>query len=482
MNQPTQQPTNWQQPEHSFPDNFQWQVCKLMVSDQNFLIQAKNHLPIEFFSKELPSSEFLIKAVEIIYQHSNSAEFRNLPPTQLIFENYLAQKLAKMDVSEQGIYSNGFQGITNYLYSQDWSGQEVQYVRDNIFKWIKDRASRALTVDIKNGIDRGKTLEDIGVDKRLKEIQQIGFSTLNDGIDLFGDALTTWNWLNTKEFRSVLSTGSPHFDKVLMGGYGRKELTTYIAPPNVGKSTVMCDQTGKLVRRGRSGMYISLEQSDLLIMMKIMSSIMQIIPAQWMEHKELVWQWAQWFAEGQSRLAIQQFPSGRITTNDIEASLLNRATQWGHMPDFLVLDYADLLRPINRYENFRHQLTEIYTDLRGIAVEYDIAIITASQANRGAVGAQRVSIEDLAEAFDKAAISDVMIGISQTEEEHQNSRARLYLAKNRIGPKHVEIPVTLNFALSCMYEEEQRIGLAQTEVNAQDVMSNLAGMMGQPNG
>lgn len=447
-----------------------------MVSDPTFLMQVKPHLPIEFFSKEEQNGEFLVKAAELVYQHTSQPDHRNHPPTQMIFNTLVAEYIHKLDDAHRAIYTQNLNGLSHYLYNQEWAAQDIGWVREHVYDWIRERASRSLTIEMKKAIDAGRSLEEIDVVKRARDISMIGLSTVDHGIDLFGDDNTTWEWLNTKELRSYMGTGSPAQDRVMSGGYGRKELTTFIAPPNVGKTTIMCDQTGKLVVNSRAGLYISLEQSALLIMQKIISSVCNLPPTEWFsnpQNTDLVWRWHQYLKTNGSRLGIKQLAANRATTQDIEAYILSTAQRWGKMPDFVVIDYADLARPIHRYENVRHQLSEIYTDIRSIGQEYDIAMITASQANRGAVGADRIGIEDLAEAFDKAAISDVMIAICQTDEEQQNDRARLYWAKNRIGRKHVEIPVSVNYALARMQEDEQRMGM---DAMAQRAAQNLAGI------
>ena len=467
---------DWQQPAKQFPPQFQWSVLKLMVSDPLFLMQVKPHLPVEFFSKEEQNGEYLVKAADLIYQHSDQPEYRNHPPTRMIFNTLAVEYLQKLTDAERGIYRQGLEGLSYYLYDQEWNANEVGWVREHVYDWIRERSSRSLTIEMKKAIDSGKTLEEIDFISKARDISMIGMSTVDHGIDLFGDDQTTWEWLNTKELRHYMGTGSPAFDRVMAGGYGRKELTTFIAPPNVGKTTIMCDQTGKLIVNSRRGLYISLEQSALLIMQKIISSVCNLPATEWFSNEQntgLVWQWHNYLKTNGSRLGIKQLAANRATTRDIEAYILSTAQRWGSMPDFVVIDYADLARPIHRYENVRHQLSEIYTDIRSIGMELDIAMITASQANRGAVGADRIGIEDLAEAFDKAAISDVMIAICQTDEEQQNDRARLYWAKNRIGRKHVEIPVSVNYGLARMHEDEQRMGL---DAMAQRAANDLSGI------
>lgn len=470
-----QQSPVWQ-PENIFPQSFQWTVLKLMLHDPTFYRQVRPHLPVEFFSKEVQNGEYLVRAVELVYSHMGSG-LRAVAPNRMVFETLCAQHCATLDDQWRGSYIDAFNGLTGYLYDHPWHVGELEFVQEKTFEWVRQRAEMSLLVEAKRAIDQNQNLGQIDLIERAREISRIGIIHDDIGIDLFGTEEATWRALSTREVRSCIPTGNENIDKVFSGGHGRKELTVYEAPPNTGKTTVMAAFASKFLLRGFKGVYISCEQSDLLIMQKVMASISGIDPNQWFTSEVNtmhVWRWAQWLTQHSCRLAIVQFVAGKATTMDVETYLLNVQAQWGAMPDFCIVDYADLLGARRPRDQKRIELLEIYTDLRSIGQELDLAMITASQSNRSSVGKERIGIEDLTECFEKASVADVIVAICQTEEEQRDNLLRLFFAKNRIGPKFREIPMTINYALSMLEVNEMRMGLQHAHAQAVQNFDALA--------
>jgi replicative DNA helicase len=89
--------------------------------------------------------------------------------------------------------------------------------------------------------------------------------------------------------------------------------------------------------------------------------------------------------------------------------------------------------PPQQYKDTRHEVTKIYEELRIIAGTYKIPVWTASQSNRGSLSKRLVKMEDIAEAFTKAAIADLIIGLCQTEDEKDEKIMRLFVAKSRMS-------------------------------------------------
>lgn len=466
----------WQHPPHTFPPAFQWAVVKLMVSDPTFFMQVRPHLPLEFVARDEHGGEYLARALGLIYAHADRQEYRNQPPAYMVFETLVEDALRGMDAAQAPVWRDGLKQTASWLYARGWGAGEAEFVREQVFRWIRDRASRSLTVEIKKAIDAGQDIEQMRVVERAKEIAMIGLSTADQGIAMFEDMDATMRWLLMAETRYVLGTGDEHFDRAMGGGFGRKELTTFIATPGGGKSTLMCAKTADLLKQGRRGIYVTLEQSELLINQKISSSIFGLTRANWWS-VETSRQWVQYLHQIGARLRVREFPADRATVTDIEAYLLTTAQQWGAMPDFLVIDYADLCRPRQRHENLRHQLSEIYTHIRSIGQTYNLAVITASQANRGAVDQEYIGIQHLAEAFDKAAVSDVMIGIGipakhESDERGGPTEATLYWAKNR-NEIQTSLAADIHYDISRVVPRPERKGTSDAPME-----SKLGGILG----
>jgi len=128
-------------------------------------------------------------------------------------------------------------------------------------------------------------------------------------------------------------------------------------------------------------------------------------------------------------MEIKRFPTGSLSVEGLEVYLDSVDRLYNYTPDVLLLDYADLMKL--DYKNLRTSTGEIYKELRRIAIERNIAMVTASQANRTAEDARIITLKHLAEDYSKAATADTVIAYCQTSAEKQLKLSRLFVAKSR---------------------------------------------------
>ena len=114
----------------------------------------------------------------------------------------------------------------------------------------------------------------------------------------------------------------------------------------------------------------------------------------------------------------------------------------GYKPDVIVVDYADLLR--GNGKEVRHELGNIYEDLRGLAGEYEIPVWTASQANRSALEDDVIGAEKIAESYSKIMTADFVLSLSRKIEDKVAGTGRWHVIKNRFGPDGITFPSKMN--------------------------------------
>jgi hypothetical protein len=132
----------------------------------------------------------------------------------------------------------------------------------------------------------------------------------------------------------------------------------------------------------------------------------------------------------EGRLLIKSFPTGTLTVGQLDAYLQELETFCGFVPDLVILDYADLM--FVDPNNYRLALGILYKELRGIAVERHLALVTASQVNRGGANAKLIRDSDVAEDFSKIAIADCVLTYNQTALERRRGLARLFVSNGRV--------------------------------------------------
>ena len=147
------------------------------------------------------------------------------------------------------------------------------------------------------------------------------------------------------------------------------------------------------------------------------------------------------------RLIIKEYPTGSASAitirNHIEKLMLK-----GFVPSVIIVDYADIMRSTKSYDSLRHELKLVYEELRNLAMEMNIPVWTASQANRDSANSDIVGLENMSEAYGKAMVADVVISISRKAAEKSTGSGRLFVAKNRAGRDGLVFPIHIDTSKS----------------------------------
>jgi len=142
---------------------------------------------------------------------------------------------------------------------------------------------------------------------------------------------------------------------------------------------------------------------------------------------------------------IKEYPTKSATTATIK-NHLERIKSRGISIDMIIVDYADLLRPVTtkRTSEKRHDLESIYEELRGIAQVFECPIWTASQTNRSGLNAEVIDMSSISEAYNKCFVADFIFTISRTKEQKAMNKGNMYVAKNRNGPDGILFPIKMD--------------------------------------
>jgi replicative DNA helicase len=146
-------------------------------------------------------------------------------------------------------------------------------------------------------------------------------------------------------------------------------------------------------------------------------------------------------------LRVKYYPSGTATVFTLRAWLERQALS-GFVPGLILIDYADIMRSSRQYEQLRMELKLIYEELRALAGEMTLPIWTASQSNKEGSSSEVVDLTNMSEAYGKAMVADVVLGLSRRPQEKALGLGRLYVAKNRAGRDGIVYPIKINTARS----------------------------------
>lgn len=272
--------------------------------------------------------------------------------------------------------------------------------------------------------------------------------------------------------RTPITTGWKYLDEITQGGIGCGELAVVIAPTGAGKSFCLVNLGATALKAGKNVVYYTLELKDTVIGNRFDSCITGIELDNLRSNKDKVLEIVK---ELGAKLIVKQYPTGKASTLTIR-NHLHKLISSGFKPGYVLVDYADILSPGGEFEAKRHGLQSIYEDLRAIAMEFDIPVVTASQTNRTGVNAEVITMEAISEAFNKCFIADLIFSLSRTIKDKQRNEGRVYVAKNRNGEDGVIFPATIDWGYAKMFLHERQ-SLDDVESNAADELKALKQML-----
>lgn len=420
--------------------DFQESLCHLVLIDRPFADQIYEVIDINFL--ELKYLQVFIKLVQ------NYREKYGVHPSEDILKPILRSELSEELESVQQQVRHFFARI----YKAEIS--DAEYIKSTALDFCrKQKLKGAMLKSV-------KLLENLSFD----EISQV----INEALKLGSDSNCGHDYIKDFEQRFIFKardpvrTGWEQIDNITHQGLGNGELGVVIAPTGAGKSMALVHLGAQALMDGKNVLYYTLELSETVVGSRFDSCITKVPLNDLVSFKEEIYEKIQ-DLEGQ--LVVKEYPtkSSSVATlkNHVE-KVINR----GFKPDIILVDYADLLRPISTLREKRHELETIYEQLRGLAQEYKCCVWTASQTNRSGLNAEVITMESISEAFNKCFVADFIFSISRTAEDKLNNQGRIFIAKNRNGIDGIIYPIymsTANITIKVLPSTGETIGEVQKE-------------------
>jgi hypothetical protein len=235
-----------------------------------------------------------------------------------------------------------------------------------------------------------------------------------------------------KDFRNPVPI-LPGLDSQIGGGVAAGELAVVMAPTGGGKSMVLVRSGVTALRAGKKVLYYSLELSEEAVGQRFDACLNNISLKDVWNFKETITETINDLGGIGANLIIKRYPDGAATINNFYSHLDWLKSNENFVPDVIIVDYADNMKALQTYGELRHDLVSIYRDLRALAVEHGVPVLTASQTGRGGNMKQELSLDMIAEAWGKANIADIILGIGRSSEQLKSNEASLKILKNRNG-------------------------------------------------
>lgn len=304
------------------------------------------------------------------------------------------------------------------------------YPTDVVIQFAKEQAAKIAVLDSVDDINRGDLSKMRG---RIEEAMRVGESLLSPGIDIVSD-IDKWLY---ELWTDKVRTGWMHIDKILEGGLSIGELGVILAPTNRGKSMGLVNLGHAAAFRGsgKNVVHFSHEMEKEKVAKRYAARLLHEFPKRGTnieKYEKRFLEQAKKMMKGRIRIIGG---AKKMSVTEVRAHV-KRLISEGFNPGLIIDDYPDLLVPTRRWEQKRYELADIYYELRAMSGEFGVPIWGASQANRAALSQEVVSLDNIAEAIDKANIADVVIALCQTQDESFLDQCRLYMAKVRDSKAH----------------------------------------------
>lgn len=311
---------------------------------------------------------------------------------------------------------------------------DAGYIQESSLEFCKKQTLKHAIIKSIDRLDDGK----------YDDIQSLIKDALNKGAtrDLGHEYSDGFDTRINSAIRKPIPTGWPILDKLFNGGWERKILVTFIAPTGAGKSHFLTNVSAAAVEQGLNAVYFTCEMADYKIGLRHDAYFSGVEINNISVEEQKVRPAIQEKARG--RLIIKEFPTKTASVQTLRAYLQRLQALKNFTPDIVVVDYADLLRGSRNYGEKRHELEGVYEELRALAHEFNVVLVTADQTNRSGLNDEIVTLQAIAESYAKATVCDVICTISRRMEDKQTNSGRLFVAKSRLGQDGIVYPFLMN--------------------------------------
>ena len=349
---------------------------------------------------------------------------------------------------------------------------DTEYLINETEKWCKEKAVYNAIMESIQIID-GKTEKSDGA---IPEILSEALGTSFDqaiGHDYIDNSDERFEFYNHKEARIPFDLD--YMNKITKGGLPNKTLNIALAGTGVGKSLFMCHCAASNLQLGKNVLYITMEMAEERIAERIDANLMDY-PIQSLSTlpKNVFNSKIEKLATSTiGKLIVKEYPTGAAHTGHFRALLNELKLKKNFKPDIIYIDYLNIcassrMRGLGGSINSYSYIKAIAEEMRGLAVEFNVPIVSATQTTRSGFSNTDVGLEDTSESFGLPATADLMFALISTEELDELGQILVKQLKNRYNDptKYKRFVVGIDRSRMKLYDVEES---AQT-----DIMSDMA--------
>ena len=396
--------------------SFQSKIITSLIVDTKFIKTIGDILEVSYFDSD--SNKFLVKSIIDYFKKYKT------PPTME------ALKVVIDDVENDVLKTSIVDSLRNaWQHRED---PDLEFVKEKSLEFCKNQVIKSAIMESVELLDNQKYDEIIGV---IDTAMRAGVER-----DIGHEYITGFEERMTQQSRKCLPTQWDSVNDLMEGGLAGGELGVIVAPAGIGKSWTLQTLGAHAVAKGKTVIHYTLELNAEYVGLRYDTIVSGQPTGNLQYYKEEV---LKKINQLKGNLIIKYYPTRTASVNTLTAHLQQCELQ-GIKPDMVIVDYADIMKSTQHFNEKRHQIGHVYEELRGMAGEFDIPIWTASQANRSSLEEDVIGAEKVSEDYSKVMTSDFVMSMSRKVEDKIANTGRFHVIKNRFGPDGITFPATIN--------------------------------------
>ena len=415
----------------------------------------------------LHNEDFLRKCIPFIkpdyFQDANQKiVFEEITDFVNQYNDVPTQEILSIEIEKRSdINESNFKEVTQLISCLENEPTDHDWLLNTTEKWCRERAiylALMESIQIADGQDNNKAPD--AIPSILSDALAVSFDN-HVGHDYLLDYEERYESYHRKENRIPFDLD--FFNKITKGGLPNKTLNIALAGTGVGKSLFMCHMASSVLLTGKNVLYITMEMAEEKIAERIDANLLNVniqdiceLPKQTFEKK--VTNLAQ---KTQGTLIIKEYPTASAHSGHFTALLNELALKKSFRPDIIFIDYLNICAS-SRYRggsnvNSYTVIKSIAEELRGLACEANVPIVSATQTTRSGYGSSDVELTDTSESFGLPATADLMFALISTEELESLGQILVKQLKNRYNDGNVykRFVIGIDRAKMRLYDCEQ---------------------------
>ena len=391
-------------------------------------------------SNLIHSEDYCRKVVPFLKTEYFSDNFERIVAQELLtfFTEYnkpASLEILAIQIGKRKLHKDQIESIEKYINDLDFITENQEWLYKNTEAFCKKQAVYNAIINSFEIIEgKNDTLTEDAIPSLLSDALSVSFDK-SVGHDYLEDFAERYEFYNRKEEK--LSFDLDLFNKITKGGLSRKTLNVILAGTGVGKSLFMCHVAASVLSQAKNVLYITMEMAEERIAERIDANLLNMTMDELSKVDKDIYETriGKLIKKTNGKLIIKEYPTASAHAGHFRALLEELKLKRDFKPDIVIIDYLNICASsrikhgsgVNSYTYIK----SIAEELRGLGVEYNVPILSATQTTRGGYDNTDVDITDTSESFGLPATVDLMFALISTEELENLNQIMVKQLKNR---------------------------------------------------